>query len=255
MMRYALLPLIIIYRLYFAVVFFLVLTILYPVFWFLLLDERNFKKVWKLKVFTARLILFLDLIFLRRELRANNLEGPYVICANHSSYLDIILFYAILPKTRFLFMGKSELLKWPIINIFFKKVDIAVNREKRHSAFRSITRAKREIENGWSIVIYPEGGIPLTTPRLGQFKNGAFKMAIDLQVPVLPITILDNWKLFGTDPVLTGRARPGISRVIIHEPIPTTGLEKKDLVSLRTQTFETINEPLLEIYGDFIEKP
>ena len=150
-------------------------------------------------------------------------------------------------------MGKSELLRWPILNIFFKKVDIAVNREKRHSAFRSITRAKKEIGNGWSIMIYPEGVIPVNAPAMSHFKNGAFKMAIDMQIPVLPITILDNWRLFGTDPVLTGKARPGIANVIIHEPINSAGLTKKDLVSLRTMVYETIREPLLEKHGRYIE--
>ncbi len=252
-MRILLLPLVILYRLHFATVFFLVLTVLYPVFWLLLLREKNYLRVWRLKVITSRIILFLDFIYLKREIRTKKLKGPFVICANHTSYLDIILFYPILPKTRFLFMGKSELLRWPIINIFFKKIDIAVSREKRHSAFRSITRAKKEIGNGWSIVIYPEGGIPVDAPRMQHFKNGAFKMAIDLQVPVLPITILDNWKLFGTDPVLTGRARPGMAKVIIHEPIETKGLQKKDLVSLRTRVFDVINNPLKERYKSLLE--
>ncbi len=227
---------------------------MYPIFWVLLLDEKNFNKVWKLKLITSRIIMFLDFIYLRKTITPAKLGGPFVICANHSSYLDIISFYGILPKNRFLFMGKSELLKWPVINIFFRKLDIAVNRDKRHSAMRSIIRAKKELKNGWSIVIYPEGGIPLTAPKMGQFKNGAFKMAIDMGVPILPITCLDNWKLFGTDPVLSARAHPGISNVIIHEPIPTGGLEKKDLVSLRNQTFEVINKPLLEKHGKYIEK-
>ncbi len=246
-MRTLLSPLIIIYRVYFALVFFSVLTILYPIFWILLLKRENFEKVFRLKVFTAKLILAFDFIFLVRLKKLPDLSnGPYVICPNHASYLDIILMYAILPKTKFLFIGKSELLRWPIINIFFKKVDIAVNREKRNSAMRSIIRAKEELKNGWSIVIFPEGGIPVDAPKLDQFKNGAFKMALEAQVPILPITILDNWKLLGTDPVLTGIACPGKSRVIVHDPIPTICLDKKDLVNLRQQTFETINQPLKE---------
>lgn len=252
--RFLLLPFIILYRLYFAIVFFAVLTILYPVFWIMLLNEKNFQTVWKVKVMTARLILFLDFIFVRRKIRAKQLDGPYVVCANHTSYLDIIAFYAILPKNRFLFMGKSELLRWPIINIFFSKMDIAVNREKRHSAMKSLVRAKREIENGWSIVIFPEGGIPLKSPKMGEFKNGAFKIAMEMEVPILPISCLDNWRLFGTDPLLSARAHPGISNIIIHDPIPTKGLEKKDLVNLRQKTFEAINEPLLQKHGDFISK-
>ena len=246
-MRLLLLPLIIIYRIYFATVFFLVLLILYPIFWFLLLKRENFGKVFKLKVLTSRLMLILDFIKLKQLNKMPKLpDGPFVICSNHSSYLDIILMYGILPKNRFLFIGKSELLKWPIINIFFKKVDIAVNRERRSSGMRSILRAKQEIQNGWSIVIFPEGGIPFETPHLGPFKNGAFKLAIDSQIPILPITILDNWKLFNADPLLTGRARPGLSRVIVHDPIPTIGLDKKDLINLRLQTFNTIQAPLLD---------
>jgi 1-acyl-sn-glycerol-3-phosphate acyltransferase len=133
-------------------------------------------------------------------------------------------------------------------------MDIGVNREKRNSAMRSIIRAKHEISKGWSIVIYPEGTIPINTPILGEFKAGAFKMAIDAQVPILPITLIDTWRLFDSDPPLTAKARPGISRVVIHKPISTKGLEKKDLVNLRQQTFDAINGPLLKYNKEEIEK-
>ncbi|MBI3136565.1 MAG: 1-acyl-sn-glycerol-3-phosphate acyltransferase [Bacteroidetes bacterium] len=244
-MRLLLLPFVIVYRIYFAIVFFAVLTLFYPVFWILLMSEKNNEKVFKLKAIVSSIILFLDFIYIRR-LTKPKLKGPYVICPNHSSYLDIILMYRVLPHTRFLFMGKSELLRWPILSIFFRKVDIAVNREKRHSAMKSILRARQELSKGWSIVIFPEGKIPLDAPKLDLFKSGAFKLAIDAQVPVLPITIIDNWKLFYTDPVLTGYARPGISRVIIHDEISTKNMTKKDLVLLRHRTFEVINKPLLK---------
>jgi 1-acyl-sn-glycerol-3-phosphate acyltransferase len=237
------------------VVFFAVLTILYPIFWVMLLNDKNFEKVFRLKVATSRIILFLDFIYLKKISFPKELPpGPYVICANHSSYLDIILMYPILPNTKFMFIGKSELLRWPVLNIFFKKMDIGVNREKRHSAMRSIIRAKQEIKKGWSIVIYPEGKIPLNTPKLNPFKSGAFKMAIEEQVPILPITLVDTWKLFATDPLLTAWARPGICRVIVHDPIPTKGLEKKDLVNLRRETFAVINQPLLKYNKKVIEK-
>lgn len=228
---------------------------MYPIFWLLLLNDNHFEKVFKLKVATSRIILFLDFIYIKKiEVPDLPLDGPYVICSNHSSYLDIIQMYPVLPKTKFMFIGKAELLRWPVINIFFKRMDIGVNRTKRHSAMKSIIRAKQEIERGWSIVIYPEGTIPINTPKLGEFKAGAFKMAIDAQVPILPITLIDTWRLFDSDPPLTAKARPGISRVIIHEPISTKGLEKKDLVNLRQQTFDTINGPLLKYNKEEIEK-
>lgn len=151
-------------------------------------------------------------------------------------------------------IGKSELLKWPIISIFIRKMDIDVDRKKPHSAMRSINRAKNELSKGWAIAIYPEGKIPDNAPVLNPFKSGAFKMAIEEQVPILPITLIDTWKLFGTDPMLTASARPGISRIVVHEPISTKGLEKKDLVNLRQQTFDTINAPLLKYNKERIDK-
>lgn len=243
-LRILFLPFTILYRIYFAAIFFTVLLIFYPVFWLLLMSEKNNEKVFKLKTIVSSIILFLDFIYVRR-LTNPKLNGPYVICPNHSSYLDIITMYRYLPHTKFLFMGKSELLRWPILSIFFRKVDIAVNREKRHSAMKSILRARHELSRGWSIVIFPEGKIPVDSPKLDSFKSGPFKLAIDAQVPILPITIIDNWKLFYTDPVLTGLARPGISRVIIHDEIDTKDMTKKDLVTLRNQTFDIINKPLL----------
>lgn len=254
MMRIVLLPLIILYRIYFAIVFFAILTLMYPIFWVLLINDQNFERVFKLKVITSRIILFLDFIFIKKLRVPGNLpKGPYVICANHCSYLDIIQMYLILPGTKFMFIGKAELLRWPILNIFFKKMDIGVNREKRHSAMRSIFRAKKEIEKGWSIVIFPEGGIPVNNPKLNAFKQGAFKMAIEEQVPILPITLIDNWRLFETNPPLTAMAHPGVSRVVIHDPVPTVGMTKKDLVNLRQHVFEVINAPLLQYNKKVIE--
>ncbi len=245
-MKKLLLPLTILYRIYFALIFFVVLAILYPFFWVLLLKKSNYKRVFKLKVFTAKVILFLDFIGVRKQGNVPPLEkGPYIICANHASYLDIIVMYRVLPKTQFLFIGKSELLKWPIINIFFKKLDIAVDRKKRSSGMESIVRAKAEIDNGWSIAIFPEGGIHDNAPVLNRFKNGAFNLAIEKQIPILPITLLNNWKLFNTEPLFTADARPGISRVVVHPLIETTGMDKKDLISLRQQTFKQIEKPLL----------
>lgn len=133
------------YRVYFAAIFFVVLTLFYPAFWFLLLSSKNNERVFRLKAIVSSIILFLDFIYIRR-LTKPKLKGPYVICPNHSSYLDIILMYRVLPHTKFLFfMGKSELLRWLKSQYFFRKVDIAVNREKRHSAMRSILRARQEL--------------------------------------------------------------------------------------------------------------
>ena len=157
--------------------------------------------------------------------------------------------YQTARKSPFLFLGKSELLKWPGLGLLFKKYNIPVFRKNRKQAAEAITKAKEEINNGWSIAIFPEGTIPESAPKMIRFKNGAFKLAIETGTPILPITYLDSWKIF-TDPDDTfGYARPGIVKSIIHDPIETKYLNAEDLVFLREKCFKTINEPLLEKHG------
>jgi 1-acyl-sn-glycerol-3-phosphate acyltransferase len=79
------------------------------------------------------------------------------------------------------------------------------------------------------------------------FKDGAFRLAIEKQVPIVPITFLDHWRLFGEPENLTSRARPGIARAVVHPAIHTKGLTEADLVALRRKVYEVIEGPLLEV--------
>ena len=84
-----------------------------------------------------------------------NPNNNYIICANHKSYLDIVLMYLVINQD-FAFLGKSELLKWPVINIFFKRgVDIPVYRDSKTRAAECLKLAEKEIKKGRSIVILP----------------------------------------------------------------------------------------------------
>ncbi len=181
------------------------------------------------------------------------MDQPYIICANHASHLDILSVFASLGKHRFLFIGKKELLNWPILKIFFKNIDIAIDRNNPREALKSLERAKNELKNNWSICIFPEGGIHEETPKIHQFKNGAFKMAIEAQTPILPITFIDNWYLFSSDPIFTANAQPGTARYIIHDPIPTKGMTQKDLVSLREQTHKIISAPIKKYHNNALK--
>ena len=87
-------------------------------------------------------------------------EGPYVIVSNHTSYLDIFFMYSVMPKHPFLFLGKSEILSYPIISTYFKGLNIPVDRKDRRKSAMSLVMAKKAVAEGWSIVIFPEGGIP-----------------------------------------------------------------------------------------------
>jgi 1-acyl-sn-glycerol-3-phosphate acyltransferase len=78
------------------------------------------------------------------------------------------------------------------------------------------------------------------------FKDGAFKMAIQHQVPIVPVTFVDNWRIFGDPEDLLSRGHPGFTHAVVHPPIPTAGLTEADLVALRMRVFNVIEGPLLE---------
>ena len=147
-------------------------------------------------------------------------EGPYIIVANHTSYLDIFFMYSMLPKHPFVFLGKSEILTYPIIRTYFKNLNIPVFRFDRKKVGVSFQLALEAIEEGWSLVIFPEGTIPeVDIPKMVPFKNGAFKIAKEANVPIVPITFTTNHLLFSDPTMVFGPARPGVSRFYIGKYI------------------------------------
>lgn len=143
-------------------------------------------------------------------------------------------------------MGKEELASVPVFNIFFKKMNITVDRKSNVSGKRAMERCGSELEKGHSVVMFPEGTIPISAPKLGKFKVGAFKLAIEKQVSIVPVTMLTNYKRLETRGLFSGMASPGIARVIINEPIPTKGMTEGDALALQTQVFDIINAQLEE---------
>ena len=228
------------WKLFFILNFALGLILLYPIF-FVLLSKRNwFPIAFKLKKIWARWILTVPgiLIDIKRETPAESLPQPAVYCANHASYLDISIGYILIPQY-FVFMGKQELDKAPLFRIFFKRMNILVDRSSNMSSHRAFVRAGKEIDRGHSTFLYPEGGIS-SNGRLRGFKNGAFKLAIEKQVPIVPITYLNNWKILQNGGFFKSTGKPGISKVVVHKPISTIGLTENDLIPLRTKVHEII---------------
>lgn len=168
----------------------------------------------------------------------------YVICANHTSNLDIAALL-IACRLDYSFMGKEELLKNPVTRTFFKTIDIPVNRLSKFSSFRAFKRAQNLLKSGKSIAIFPEGGIDdHFPPQLNSFKIGAFKLAMDSNVPILPIVIHDAWKLFWDDGLERGTT-PGLCRITILKPIlPEHFLNPEGLRDEVYSAFENIWTPL-----------
>jgi 1-acyl-sn-glycerol-3-phosphate acyltransferase len=235
------------WKCYVAVIFVIFAVVLYPFFW-VLLSNKKWKKIsFRLFVFWSWMMRIFCFYRVKKVIDSPLPEGPYIVVANHSSYLDIFFMYSILPKHPFLFLGKGEILSYPIIRTYFKGLNIPVYRKDRSKAATSFTLAKKAVKEGWSLVIFPEGGIPDEgSPAMIPFKKGAFKLAKALDVPIIPITFTNHYKLFSDPTDLLGPARPGVSKVFIHDAIKTEAIAEMTELELLNVCFEKINESLLK---------
>ena len=175
--------------------------------------------------------------------------SPFLICANHTSYLDIFFMYSILPKNKFVFMGKSEILSYPLVKTFFKRLNIPVFRNDRVKAARSFIQAKRTIDLGWSVVIFPEGGIPEKPPQMIPLKDGAFKLAKAAEIGILPVTFANNYYLFSDPEYVFEGARPGLARIIFHPFVSKERVCDSAVIDLNNFVFNAINSPLLKKFN------
>ena len=170
--------------------------------------------------------------------------SQYVFCANHTSFLDIPLIG--LCKNQFVFVGKGSLAKVPLFGYMFKKIHISVDRSSLKSRYKILQRAGEAIDQGLSLTMFPEGGTEKEPPKLEPFKDGAFRVAIDKQIPIVPVTIPYNWIILPKHRGLMVYRRTSIA--IYHKPIVTEGLTLDDLGPLKEQVTEIIRSELLKYH-------
>ncbi len=237
-----------IWKVYIGILFVAMAILFFPFIYPLLFSESNRKRAFRVFVVWSWVFRIVCFYHVKKVRKAELPEGPYVILANHISYLDIFLMYSILPKNEFLFLGKGELLKYPIIGAYFKTMNIPVHRGNRMKAARSIVQASKEAKKGWSIAIFPEGGIPYENPKMKHFKSGAFQLAKNLNLPIVPMTFMNNHILFSDPTFILGPARPGLSKVYMHDYISAEKVASMEQKELKNYCYELLNGPLLEKY-------
>lgn len=152
-------------------------------------------------------------------------EQSYVIVANHRSHYDIFLLYGWLGVD-FKWVMKRELRKVPMIGVACDRLGhIFVDRSNREAAIASLRAARSRIRNGTSVFFFPEG----TRSRSGAlqpFKKGAFRMAMDLGLPILPVSISGTAEIMPPDSV---DIFPGTARMTIHPPVAPDGSDAQSM--------------------------
>lgn len=197
---------------------------------------------------TVRLWGMLAFLFMAMPIRTTWQFKPesgkaYVYCANHFSYFDIAVLGTIVPGL-YAFIGKIGVRKLPLFGYMYAKLHVMVDRSSPQSRAYSLAKCMRTLGEGRSIIIFPEGGIKAANPpqMVYPFKDGAFTMAIQKQVPVVPITLVNNYRILPDGPIFRVHWRP--AQVVFHEPISTVGLTQADADALRERVFQVIDEEL-----------
>ncbi len=168
-------------------------------------------------------------------------KQQYIICANHFSYLDIPIL-GLFPRP-FKFVGKSSLARIPLFGYMYKTLHITVNRSSYRSRAMSLIKAREGIENGFNLGFFPEGGIRFSSyPNMVEFKDGAFKIAAENNLPIIPISMPDNFHILPDDDLLNIRRRE--CHIIFHEPVWPAGQDDEDVKKLRAEVFRVIQTAL-----------
>jgi 1-acyl-sn-glycerol-3-phosphate acyltransferase len=189
--------------------------------------------------------IFSILTFIRYELRGREKmkKGKsYIFVSNHTSFLDIPGVTILIPG-QFRPLAKKELKKIPVFGWIAQTAAVIVDRSSPESRKKSIDRLKKILREGISILIFAEGTQNRTKELLQPFHDGAFRIAVDAQQPILPIVVIGAGKLM---PPGTIDLKPGKIRIVVGEEISTDGLTPKDVSNLKQQTFEAMHQLIVQ---------
>ncbi len=236
-------PFWILYRIWFYILIATPIIVMLPILLISILKEEWYPMFFKLARFWAAFILVgmgFRWTIERQQIPEKN--KSYMFIANHTSMADIMLML-VSVKNPFVFVGKAELAKIPLFGFFYKRTCILVDRTSEKSRKGVFLRAQKRLKQGVSICIFPEGGVPEEHIELDEFKDGAFRLAINHQIPVVPLTFGDNKERLSYTFFSGG---PGRMRVKIHKFIPTATLTIADTKNLNEEARQIILNQLTE---------
>ena len=216
-------------------------ALLFPIQFIFLQFKNTHKAAHYINVIWSNITL--SLCFMHPRLVKKDFKKPElaVYCANHGSFLDIPTIFATVPGF-FTIIGKKELFSVPLLGYMFKRLYIAVDRSSGKSRSETLIRSRAALNAGRTLVLFPEGRIDSeVAPQLLPFKDGAFLLAIEKQIPLVPVTIPYNWIILpdGSKNIYHHKME-----CVFHEPISTTTYTLDDVSELREKVFTTIHNEI-----------
>jgi 1-acyl-sn-glycerol-3-phosphate acyltransferase len=236
------------WTIYFFIWFLILFLILYPGFVVLLSQKKWYRKAHTLRRFWGKILMAITGLYGKVEYETPlDKDATYVFTPNHFSYFDIV---SVNTQMRhfFSFMAKKELADIPLFRIFFRTIDMPVDRKNKEGAKRAYYLAHKKLKSGISLLNFPEGGIGPQVPAMRNFKLGPFKLAMEHGLDVVPITLPDNWKRLPCGEFVPAGS-PGKMRMFVHRPISTKSLKTGDEVELAERVYAIIEQKFNEMNG------
>ena len=237
-------PLYIIYQYLIAFPLIIVVTLFTAIFTILCFPWKNGKAPRAVQVFWSRSVLWFLLIPIKVTGQENiDPKQSYVFVANHQSFLDVFAVYGWLPNN-FKWLMKKEIRKVPFVGTACAVAGhIFVDRSNPRAALQSMDHIKKELVDGISTVIFPEG-TRTKTGEMGRFKQGAFKIAMDMGLPVVPLSLGGFFKAMPSGQVFANpRARVSLH---IGKPIDISQFNdiNEAMAAVREKVAEGLSKPL-----------
>jgi len=209
------------YRIWFYILMAIPILVMFPFLFISILSEKWYPYFFIMARIWAKCILF-GMGFPTKVTFDQEIEEgkSYMFVANHTSMTDIMLMLAVVEHP-FVFVGKMSLAKIPLFGFFYKRTSILVDRSCSKSKMEVFNEAQKRINRGLSICIFPEGGVPYDESiLLDTFKDGAFRLALEHELPIVPLVFPDNKKRLS---YTFYSGSPGLMRVKILPYIETRG--------------------------------
>jgi len=226
------------HTIYALLVFVFTFLLVFPAFLICSRNPKWHKRAYAITHYWGKIYLVLVGIKLNIDNRNSTpWDEPCVYVANHFSYADIASVPMVTRNA--CFVGKQSIQKVPLFGYYFTSLHISLKRESARNRAEALKRGLAALEEGKSLIIFPEGGIRTNNPpEQVEYKDGAFRMAIKMGVPLVPVTLPTNYLLLPDDNKLLLRGNK--LNIVVHEAIDCRNKKEEDLKELKEEVFSTI---------------
>ena len=170
-------------------------------------------------------------------------EGPVLFVSNHQSYIDIVVILATLTMKQTGFVAKEDLKNIPVFGKWIERIrSVFLLREDTRAAVEVFKTGEQYINDGFSLVVFPEG-TRSRREEMGSFKKGSLRLATKTGVPVVPITLSNDWRVFEEK----GYMRPADVKICFLPPIETSSLSKAEASELSDRVEGIIRNKLASL--------